>query len=67
MLLEDINVEDEREAAREEGFEDGREEGREMGLVEGRAEIAQKMKAAGESFSKITDFTGLSAEEIGKL
>jgi predicted transposase/invertase (TIGR01784 family) len=67
MLLEDITVEDEIEAAREEGFEDGREEGIEVGSERSRIAIARKMKTAGEPFIKITDFTGLSSEEIEKL
>jgi predicted transposase/invertase (TIGR01784 family) len=71
MLLEDITVEDEIEAAREEGMEDGIEIGVEKGIGIGsersRLEIARKMKIAGKPLNEIADFTGLPTEEIKKL
>ena len=48
-----------------------REEGHAAGLSEGQyskaKEIAAEMKSAGESYDKITLFTGLSEEKIKKL
>lgn len=34
---------------------------------EGKAEIARQMKSEGEPVEKIVRFTGLTAEEIGRL
>jgi predicted transposase/invertase (TIGR01784 family) len=44
-----------------------RNEGREEGIVEGKFEVARRMKEAGTSFSQITLFTNLSVEEIDRL
>ena len=59
------------ETAREEGLEAGRAEGREEGLAEGKsegkAEVARKMLAAGMPEEQITEFTGLSAEQLADL
>jgi hypothetical protein len=51
MILEDITVEDEIEAAREERAE----------------EIAKKLKEHGDSPEKIHSVTGISFEDIEKL
>lgn len=45
----------------------GREEGREEGGLERAKEIAKRMKAAGESVSKIVAYSGLTAEQIRGL
>jgi predicted transposase/invertase (TIGR01784 family) len=37
---------------------------RKQGIAEGKLEIARKMKKAGRPFSEITEFTGLTAEEV---
>ncbi|MDX1911600.1 MAG: PD-(D/E)XK nuclease family transposase [Saprospiraceae bacterium] len=37
------------------------------GKAEGKAEIARQMKSEGEPIEKIIRFTGLTAEEIGRL
>jgi predicted transposase/invertase (TIGR01784 family) len=44
-----------------------RNEGLEAGLEEGRKEVAQALKALGDPVEKITQVTGLSAEEIAAL
>jgi hypothetical protein len=41
--------------------------GREEGGLERAKEIAKRMKAAGESVSKIVAYTGLTAEQIRQL
>jgi predicted transposase/invertase (TIGR01784 family) len=50
---------------------EGRREGREVGLKEGRKEgkieMARAMKEEGESLEKISKYSGLSIEDIGKL
>ena len=59
------------ETAKEEGLEAGRAEGREEGIAEGKsegkAEVARKMLAAGMPEEQITEFTGLSAEQLADL
>ena len=53
------------------GKEEGKVEGRSEGRVEGernkQIEIARKLKAKGLSIDLISETTGLSAEEVGKL
>ena len=64
-----------KKEAREEGLAEGREEGREeheaRGIEKGRREerlqMARAMKAKGVDAATISEFTGLSAEEIEKL
>ena len=59
------------ETAREEGRKDGLAKGREAGLAEGKAEvamqIAEKLLTAGMPEEQITEFTGLSAEQLAAL
>src|SRR5574344_1497170 len=64
-----------RAEGRAEGREEGRAEGREEGRAEGRAEgeknmaktMALKMKRAGMDIQQISQFTGLSKEEINAI
>ena len=48
-------------------LETARQEGREAGLAEGEARVAKKMLAAGMPEEQITEFTGLSAEQLAAL
>ena len=43
------------------------EEGREVGGLERAKQMARRMKAAGESVSKIVAYTDLTAEQIAEL
>ena len=43
------------------------DEGKAEGKAEGKVEIARQMKSEGEPIEKIVRFTGLTAEEIGRL
>ena len=55
----------------EEGLERGRAEGREEGVAIGQErlqlEIARKMVNAGKPFSEISEFTGLTQEQLQSL
>lgn len=51
------------ETAKEEGFSEGEAKGK----AEGKAEIARKMLAAGIPAEQITEFTGLTAEQLAAL
>jgi DNA repair protein RadC len=72
---EQIGMEKGIKIGREEGLKEGKKEGREEGLKEGeerglkkgKIEMAQKMKTAGETIEKISDYTGLPKKEIEKL
>jgi predicted transposase/invertase (TIGR01784 family) len=44
--------------------QEGKAEGRAEGVAEGKLEIARKMKQAGRPLAEITEFTGLTAEEV---
>lgn len=71
-------MEEGREEGRAQGLEEGRAEGRAEGRVEGLAEglaegeikqawkTARKMKAKGLSLEDISEFTGLSLEQLNK-
>jgi hypothetical protein len=48
-------------------YEEGKSEGRAEGKIEGKIEIALKMKKKGEPAEKISEYTGLSIEEINQL
>ena len=56
-----------RDEGRQEGREAGLAEGKAEGKVEGKAEVARKMLAAGMPVEQITEFTGLSAEQLAAL
>ena len=60
-----------REEAMEQGLEQGLEQGRTEGEASGRAaeklEMARAMKEDNKPVDEIARYTGLSAEEIGKL
>lgn len=56
-----------REEGREEGKKKGLEEGREKGKEEEKLAIARGMKGDGMPVETIAKYTGLSAEEIGRL
>jgi hypothetical protein len=43
------------------------EEGKEIGIKEGKKEMAKKMKKKGEPLEKISEYSGLSKEEIEDL
>ena len=51
----------------EEGKAEGKTEGKIEGLIEGKIKIALKMKKMGEPAEKISEYTGLSIEEINQL
>ena len=57
--------------AREEGIEQGIKQGRSEGIAEGEAskalDMARAMKEDNKPVDEISKYTGLSAEEIGKL
>jgi predicted transposase/invertase (TIGR01784 family) len=55
------------DTARDEGKVEGFIEGKEVGKIEGKIESATKMKADGIPVSKISEYTGLSEEEIAAL
>jgi predicted transposase/invertase (TIGR01784 family) len=55
------------DTARDEGKVEGFIEGKEVGKIEGKIESATKMKADGIPVSKISEYTGLSEEEIADL
>jgi predicted transposase/invertase (TIGR01784 family) len=55
------------EKGKEEGKEEGRVEGRAEGIVEGIEKTAINMIKNGETDSKITLYTGLSAKHIEEL
>lgn len=48
-------------------FDEGKAEGKAEGKEERNIEIARQMKSEGEPIEKIIRFTGLTAEEIGRL
>ena len=50
--------------ARRKGRAEGHAEGRAEGREEANLEIARKMKNAGKPFSEISEFTGISLEQI---
>jgi predicted transposase/invertase (TIGR01784 family) len=56
-----------KKEGREEGKKEGREEGKKEGKREEKIEVAQNLKALGDSSEKIAKVTGLSIEEIAKL
>jgi predicted transposase YdaD len=56
-----------KEEGRLEGKEEGRAEGRAEGIVEGLEKTAINMIKNGETDSKITLYTGLSAKHIEEL
>ena len=82
-MLKGITVEDYGRVMKKEGLEEGKAESLEQGRSEGekigeargeasgraaeKIEMAKAMKADNEPADKITKYTGLSAEEIGKL
>lgn len=48
-------------------LDDAKKEGLDEGRNEGRAIVAKQMLAEGESWDKITRYTGLTEEELEKL
>lgn len=56
-----------RDEGREAGLAEGETKGRAEGKVEGKAEVARKMLAAGMPAEQITEFTGLTAEQLAAL
>ena len=56
-----------RDGGREAGLAEGETKGRAEGKVEGKAEVARKMLAAGMPAEQITEFTGLTAEQLAAL
>jgi predicted transposase/invertase (TIGR01784 family) len=66
-----LEVERIQKEARRIGEEIGRKEGMEKGVEKGKKEekieMAKKMKKKGEPIEKISEYTGLSKEEIEQL
>lgn len=56
-----------RDEGREAGLAEGETKGRAEGKVEGKAEVARKMMAAGMPAEQISEFTGLTAEQLSAL
>ena len=64
-----------REQGHDAGFAEGREAGRAAGLAEGeargiergRAEVARRLLASGMPESQVSEFTGLTAEQLEEL
>ena len=64
-----------REQGHDAGFAEGREAGRAAGLAEGeargiergRAEVARKLLASGMQEAQVSEFTGLTAEQLEAL
>ncbi|MGD9202587.1 MAG: Rpn family recombination-promoting nuclease/putative transposase [Chitinispirillia bacterium] len=55
------------DTAREEGKAEGRAEGRAEGVIEGKMEVVENMIKSGEDIQKISNFTGITIEEIEAL
>ena len=55
------------EQGRAKGLEEGLEQGEAKGRAEEKKEVAKKMKAMGMSIEAISQVSGLSAEQIGRL
>ena len=66
MQVEDIKKAAEK-IGEERGEKKGIEKGKKEGLKEGKIGMAKKMKQKGEPIKKVTEYTGLSKEEIEKL
>ena len=60
-----------REQGHDAGFAEGREagraEGRSAGLAEGKAEVARKLLASGMQEVQVSEFTGLTTEQLEEL
>ena len=56
-----------RAEGRAAGIVEGRAKGRAEGIVEGRAEVAKKMKDGGLDYNSISNYTGLTIDEIARL
>ena len=71
MLFEDLTIEEIADIRYKEGREEGREEGLQKGhgrgLEEGQRTIARNLLAKGSAPEFVSEITGLSLEEIGKL
>jgi DNA repair protein RadC len=68
---EEAKLKKEKDCIREEaiqlGIEQGMKKGEEIGIEKKAKEIAKKMKKKGEPVEAISEYTGLSKEEIQKL
>ena len=62
-----LNFAMEHEYGPEAGLAEGETKGRAEGKVEGKAEVARKMMAAGMPAEQISEFTGLTAEQLSAL
>jgi predicted transposase/invertase (TIGR01784 family) len=67
MLFTEWNLNDAKEAWKEEAWEEGMEEGREEGLEEGIRLMALNLKKTGMSYAQIAELSNLSLEEIERL
>ncbi|WP_425430012.1 hypothetical protein, partial [Desulfamplus magnetovallimortis] len=59
--------EDGEKIGMEKGEKIGMEKGEKIGIEKGLKTVASQMLKKGESIDKISEFTGLSTEEIKKL
>ena len=60
-------ITDARQEGREEGIKEGEVRGEARGKEENKIEIAKKMLEAKVDIEKISEFTGLTIEEVEKL
>jgi predicted transposase/invertase (TIGR01784 family) len=67
MMIEEITIEDEIAAAREDGREDGLTEGRQEGREEQAEEIAKKALAKNIPIETVMEITGLDLETVKKI
>ncbi|MCL2281959.1 MAG: hypothetical protein FWC26_01415 [Fibromonadales bacterium] len=63
MLLRDLTLKEWRAV----DYKDGVDDGIAKGITQGTSQVAKAMKVAGETVSKIMDYTGLSRREIAAL
>lgn len=67
MYVKEEGMKEGMKEGRREGMKEGRKEGRKEGLVEGLKKIAKNMLSAGETRAKITQYTGLTEQELDEL
>ncbi len=67
MTIAELLKKEGQDQARKEGRLEGRKEGRIEGRVEGRAEVAMTMLSKGLDWETITDFTGLTHDELALI
>jgi len=65
--IKDEGIKEGNKEGKKEGIKEGKEEGKENGIKEEKEKIAKKMLAKNKDIEEITEFTGLTGEEIDKL